>query len=363
MASVLRYVAWESCPVERTHDPVLESYARRRQGILAPAIPYFAAVPWLARAVIDLRPEYGLLMHVDESLADLVTLVVSQENSCRYCYAAVRMLLWAKGVGKPQLDRIEQDLSSATLGTRTNAAVAFGRSQSRCGPASARAAREALRREGFGEEEIKEIAYVVAETDFSNRAHTFAAIPAQPLEELPYRWHMRVLRPLLKRLLFRQRARGRPAPIQDVPSYPYANIVEAYAGSPIAPALRGVLDAMWASPHLTLRCKLLMLAVIAHGLGCETSAMDVGRALERQGVNRSVLAQVLAHLDAPELGKEERLLVRFARETIRYEPSAVQQSAHALRRTLSGPQLLEAVGVTAMANGLCRLGAIVGAQP
>jgi AhpD family alkylhydroperoxidase len=363
MASVLQHVAWESCPVEPTYDPVLESYARRRQGILAPAIPYFAAVPWLARAVIDLRPEYGLLMHVDESLADLITLVVSQENSCRYCYAAVRMLLWAKGLGSPQLERIEQDLSSAMLGTRTKAAVAFGRSQSRCGPASARTAREALRREGFSDEEMKEIAYVVAETDFSNRAHTFAAIPARPLEELPHRWHMRLLRPLLKWMLFRERERGRRVPIQDVPSYPYANIVEAYAGSPIAPALRGVLDGMWASPHLTLRCKLLMLAVIAHGLGCETSAMGVARALELQGVNRSMLARVLAHLDAPELGEDERLLVRFARETIRYEPAAVQQSARALRRTLSGPQLLEAVGVTAMANGLCRLSAIVGAQP
>src|SRR4051794_7202798 len=58
MASVLQHVAWESCPVEPTHDPALESCARRRQGILAPAIPYCAAAPWLARAVLDLRPEY-----------------------------------------------------------------------------------------------------------------------------------------------------------------------------------------------------------------------------------------------------------------------------------------------------------------
>jgi AhpD family alkylhydroperoxidase len=361
-ATALRHVAWESCALERTHDPALESYARRKQGILAPAIPYFAAVPWLARAVIDLRPEYGLLMHVDESLADLIALVVSQENSCRYCYAAVRMLLWAKGVSTVRIERIEQNLSNPTLSRRTSAAIAFGRSQSRCDAGSAHAAREMLRCEGFSDEEMKEIAYVVAETDFSNRAHTFPAIPAASLEEMPDRWHTRLLRPLLKRLLFRNRARGHPTPFEGIPPYPYANVVKAYAGSPIAVALRETLDAMWASPYLTRRCKLLMLAVISRGLGCDACERDVGHALERHGVDRSILARVLMHLDAGELGTDERLLVRFARETIRYEPAAVQKSVRALGRDLSQPQLLEAVGVTAMANGLCRLGAIV-AQP
>jgi hypothetical protein len=35
---------------------------------------------------------------------------------------------------------------------------------------------------------MKEIAYVVAETDFSNRAHTILAIPSLPLERLPFKF-------------------------------------------------------------------------------------------------------------------------------------------------------------------------------
>ena len=68
---------------------------------------------------------------------------------------------------------------------------------------------------------------------------------------------------------------------------------------------------------------------------------------------------MLTHLDAPELDPVERLLVPFARETMWYEPATLQRHARALRDRLTGPQLLEAIGVAALANGLCRMGAVV----
>ena len=49
----------------------------------------------------------------------------------------------------------------------------------------------------------------------------------------------------------------------------------------------------------------------------------------------------------------------FARETIWYEPAPLQRRARMLRERLSGPQLLEAIGVASLANGLCRMGATV----
>src|SRR4029077_19985264 len=88
MPRVLDHVAWEPRLVEPHPDQGLEAYARRKTGIPFPSIRYFAPVPWLARALVDLHPEYGLLMHLDQNVADLLTLVVSQENSCRFCYAA-----------------------------------------------------------------------------------------------------------------------------------------------------------------------------------------------------------------------------------------------------------------------------------
>jgi hypothetical protein len=102
-----------------------------------------------------------------------------------------------------------------------------------------------------------------------------------------------------------------------------------------------------------------MLAVVARGLACEVCALEVGEALHGEGLTEAALTQVLTHLDAPELDPVERLLVPFARETIWYEPASVQRRARALRDRLSGPQLLEAIGVAALANGLCRMGAMV----
>ena len=98
MANALEHVGWESCFIEPLPDRALQAYARRRWGYPNPTITYFAPVPWMARAVVDLHPEYGLLMHLDQAVADLVVLVVSQENSCRFCYAAVRALLWAQDI-------------------------------------------------------------------------------------------------------------------------------------------------------------------------------------------------------------------------------------------------------------------------
>jgi hypothetical protein len=58
---------------------------------------------------------------------------------------------------------------------------------------------------------------------------------------------------------------------------------------------------MWASPALTRRCKLLMFAVIARGLGCAVCEAEAVRSLQDEGLTEPVLARVLTHLDAPEL--------------------------------------------------------------
>jgi AhpD family alkylhydroperoxidase len=208
MNGALQQVEWESPLVEPSPDPALQCYVRRRWGVPNPMITYFASVPWMARAVVDLHPEYGLLMHLDQAVADLVVLVVSQENSCRFCYAAVRALLWAQGMSWARIQRIEQDLTRADLPPRTMAAVAFARSQSRSGPAAARAAREALLRAGLGIDEMKEIAFTAALTDFNNRAHTIPAIPAYPIESMPDRLYARLLRPVLGLIVKRHRYRG-----------------------------------------------------------------------------------------------------------------------------------------------------------
>jgi AhpD family alkylhydroperoxidase len=360
MAHALAEVAWEDCVLEPRRDRALEAFARQKQGLPNPTIRYFVSVPWVARAMVDLHPEYGLLQRLDHDVADLVSLIVSQENSCRFCYSAVRTLLWAQGMSKDRIDRIEQDLARGDLPPRTRAALAFGKAQSRSGPAAAHEACEALRAAGVDTEELKEIAYAVAVTDFNNRISTIPAIPPRPLERMPEQWHMRLLRPIVGRVLASRKRMGGPVAVERVADHPYAHLVAAYAGSPIAPALARTLEGMWASEHLTHRCKLLMLAVIARGLSCEGCARDLTPALAAEGLDGAALDRILSHLGGAELDDVERLLVPFARETIWYEPARIQRRARALREELSEPQLVEAIGVAALGNGLCRMGAILG---
>src|SRR5262245_25427796 len=115
MTSALAHVAWEPCFAEARHDRDLEARARRRMGLPNPAVRYFAAAPWVARAAIDIHPEHGLLIHLDLHTADLVGLVVSQENACRFCFAAVRAVLWFQGMDRQRVLRVEQEIARTDL--------------------------------------------------------------------------------------------------------------------------------------------------------------------------------------------------------------------------------------------------------
>lgn len=94
MPSALSHVAWEPTLVAPAVDRELERYGRQRLGIPHASVRCFAAAPWLARAVVDMHVEFGLLLQLDQRTADLIGLVVSQEDSCRFCCAAVRATLW-----------------------------------------------------------------------------------------------------------------------------------------------------------------------------------------------------------------------------------------------------------------------------
>jgi AhpD family alkylhydroperoxidase len=314
----------------------------------------------VARAVVDLHVEFGLLLKLDQRTADLIGLVVSQENSCRFCYAIVRSTLWLQGMDAERIRRVEQDFGRADLAPRAQAAIAYARAQSRSGPAGAKAAWQTLRDAGIDTLEAKEIAFTVAVTDFSNRTHTMVAAPYLPAERMPQHPLMRLLRPVLDRVLSRHRSRGAPAAATPAdPALPYGGLVAAFAGSPIAAALQRLLGEMWASPLLSRRCKLLMFAVVSRGLPCEVCELEITRALQREGLAAETVERILGRLDAPELDATERLLLPLARETLWYEPAVLQRRVRALRDTLSPPQLIEAIGVAALANALCRMTAAV----
>jgi hypothetical protein len=65
--------------------------------------------------------------------------------------------------------------------------------------------------------------------------------------------------------------------------------------------------------------------------------------------------ETLAHLGSGSLDALETVIVPFARETIRYRPVQVQRRARDLSGSLDDAQLVELIGVTALANAVCRL--------
>jgi AhpD family alkylhydroperoxidase len=311
-----------------------------------------------------MHPEFGLLMHLDQRTADLIGIVVSRENACRFCFAAVRAVLWFQGMDRDRIQRVEQDISRLDLAPQVQAAIEYARCQSRTGPAGAHVAWQALRAAGVSAAEAREIAFTVALSDFANRLHTAPAIPPVPLERVPELLPVRLLRPLIDLLMRSRRTRGGATPLAPLSDeLPYARLVTAFAGSPIAPALAHTMDAMWASPHLTRRCKLLMFAVVSRGLPCELCETEVSYALQREGLDAAAVSRVLTHLDGPELEPIERVLMAYARETLWYEPATLQRHTRMLREQLSIEQLIEAIGVAALANGVCRMAAVVMAEP
>ncbi|HSW15263.1 MAG TPA: carboxymuconolactone decarboxylase family protein [Solimonas sp.] len=353
----LSTIPWEACLLEPLHDPALEAYARRAMGGPNPGVRYFARSPWLVRAMVDWMPDNGLLVELDDRTADLIALIVSQENSCRYCYAAVRAMLRIQGMSELRIDQLEQQLQQLEVDPRLAAVARYSRALSHCNPPPDAAAVQRLREAGYGAVEIREIALSVVCSVMLNRVHTIAATPPGGFEQLPDQLLVRWLRPVIAWSMERHRRqhRGHAEPAPPPISGPGAQLLAACGGSPLAPMLARTLQDLWGSALLDLRSRLLLFAVIARGLGCTAIEQEVAQKLGEAGEEAGLLPQVLAHLDAPALTPLQRRLVGFARETIRYEPQRLQQHARQLRAELSPEQFTEALGVLALANGLCRL--------
>lgn len=356
MSSPLAATDWDQqCLLQPTRDAALEKDLKRIGRGSPSAAAYFMSCPWLARAIQRLNWDHGLLVELDFDLSDLMVLVVSQENGCRFCYAATRMQLRMMGMDEERVQELERQLSSGGLDRSSVAAVRYARRLSRSNPPPDRGEVAALDAAGFTPAQIRELSFVIAGICFFNRLATLPALPPEPMERMPDRWFMALVRPVMARLMRGWRWRGLPAVTAAATDLPCVAMRAQFEGSPIADALAEALRDLLGPTALTRRAKALMLAVIARGLGSQALAADVCRMLEQEGLGAEDIESVVTHLDAPGLDDAERALVTFSRETIWYEPRSIQRRARALRECLREPALVEAIGLAAFANLLCRL--------
>ena len=363
MASPLLDVSWDQCLLEPAPDRQAEAALRRETGSAPGWIRYFLSCPWLPRAAIRLAIDNKLLVDLDFPTVDLIGLVVSQENACRYCYAVTRMTLRVLGMSEERVQQLEQRLASGDLEPKAVAAIRFARRMTRASPLVTSQDLESLRGAGYSDAQIREIAFCVAFIAFFNRISTIPALPPHSWEQLADRWFMRAFRPLFARSVRGWRKRGQPASFPQPPTGPFAGLLLQFESSPIGPVLESVLKDLWASPILSRRAKALMFAVIGRGLDCQNSSEEIAGVLEAEGLTPAEAEQILAHLGGPGLDARETALLAFARDTIRYEPIQIQRRARDLREQLSAPQFVEAVGVVALANSMCRLCAVLPRRP
>ena len=111
---------------------------------------------------------------------EMVAVAVSAENRCFYCLvahgAAVRTLS-----GDPELgERIAFNWRSAPLDGRTRAMLAFAVKATRASAEIAEDDREALRREGFSDRDIWDLAAVAGFFNMTNRVASATAMEPNP---------------------------------------------------------------------------------------------------------------------------------------------------------------------------------------
>ncbi|MDX1649417.1 MAG: hypothetical protein R3263_06150 [Myxococcota bacterium] len=353
-------VPWEECFLPTGRNPQLEREMRQRYGVVPPHIPYFAPCPWVPRAHEALASPADRPAHLDPDLVQRIGLVVSQDNSCRYCFASVRLFMRLRGVPEDRIRRLEQDVLVDDYPEHERTVLALARRLSRADPLPGPEAFAALRDHGYSEEAIKEFACVVGGVCFANRISTFAAVPPHTTEQLPDRWYMRLLRPLLARRLRRGRSeddRDRREP--GLPEGDFGYVAAGLEGLPIGRGVRQAIEMAWSSPHLSRRARALVIAVIGLGLGCELSVREATRILGEEGLAPDEVERILRDLASPRLTPVEAVVVPFARETIWYRPAQVQRRAREVHAKLTGPQFLDLVGTSALGNLLCRLGPVL----
>ena len=353
-ADVLATMPWCDCLVPPgSAPPELVATVRRSRGGYAPSwVARFAPLPWLVHTMNEMTA--GQFASLPSRDFAFVALVVSRDNSCRFCYGAQRAMMRMLGYEASAIERLERDeLIDSDPGSQL--ALDFARKLSRSSPRPDAAQLAALGRSGRSPDEIAELTFAAACTVFANRVSTLVALPPASIEGAGYQLAGRLLRPVLTRWFkpsLKKKTEAPPVPNEGVG----AAVVAALGTSPAAGVLRRAIDAALDSPVLPRRTKLLMMAVIARALQCAHCEHDAVTALHAAGVTARDVAQALDHLAAPGLDAREAQLVPFARETVRCAPVDIQPRLRTLAAGLDlrVDEILEVVGVAAVGNALCR---------
>jgi alkylhydroperoxidase family enzyme len=314
----------------------------------------FGHAPWFQRSAFEIA--IVTTMYSQDELANLLHLVIAQDNSCRFCYGTSRFILRSLGYSEETVRALEHDLLDAGLDPKLVAALEYARDLSRASPRPGAARFDALVAAGWPEARVRQLAGDVALWVFAIRITTlFAVPPVDIVERAQDRWFAPLMH-LVGRLMV---ALERPPPIEPcrLPVGDVEAVVAGLGDGPMAHATRRLLtEAFGPRPGpLPLRTRLVVGAVIGRAIGCEAGQRALTAVVAADGIDAARVERMLATLDADWLDDRERGLVSVARDTVRPHLPTVQQRMAEAKSRLSDAEFVDFVGVASAANALARL--------
>lgn len=361
--------AWGECLLplipRREVPQALQSELRTIFGIVPSFAYYLAVTPWVARgACLCLRSTSS---SISPRAYQLAILAVAQDNSCRFCFSAQRAILKAQGYSDRNIEALQGDFHAADLSDRDLAGLEFIRKVARGSPRPTAADLEPLYAAGYDRAASADLCFLAADSSFTNRVFTLLSLPpetaAGPLGSLARTPLIGFAGPVLLRwVLSRRRRFSYRMPDADGAGLA-ASVLGEFRGTYAAYLIDQVMRDALESTVLPRRTKLLMMAVVAKGVGCAVGTVNATRALESEGFRAGDVEEVLTHLASPRIDALEARLVLLARETVRYQSRSLQRHMADATQGLPPEQVCEIAGTLALANALCRLTVVLECSP
>jgi alkylhydroperoxidase family enzyme len=336
-------------------DPELAAKLKRMFGGTMPNVfRKVGTVPWLVELWLALMRRRHSCVPI--GLIDVATFVASQENSCRYCYGGQRATIRLLGFSEKQVQQIENRLELEQLSPLERAAVPYAAALTRMLRPPTAAEREPLLQAGLSPLQVAELTFLIALNCAATRVGTLAAVPPDlQYEELPEKWFMKLLGPVLRTMMKPETVK--PAPI---PPGPFAAVLAPLGDTVGARAMREAIDGLLADSPLPRRTKLLVLLTIAQAMGSTAMRAECVLLLGEVGLTAEQADEVSQHLASPVLDPLEAKLVPLARETIRYRPPApIQARVREATVGLPSRAIRDCLGAAAVGNALGRIGTLL----
>ncbi|MDH4246945.1 MAG: hypothetical protein OEW39_03925, partial [Deltaproteobacteria bacterium] len=326
-------------PIVAIHpDPEWEREVKARLGMVTDVLRRVSPSPWVRRVVMEW--EVPPMTHITGHLAAKLSMVVGQENACRYCYGATRAAMRVLGHSERYITEMERSVQLAELDEREYALIQFARNLARSNPRPSHADRERLIAMGYPPEMSIEAAVYVASSCFYNRVATFvSAQPVLKFERLAYSWMIRIIGPMLARkLLLRATPKVSPKPA----SGQFAKLISTLGGLPFAPVLNDSLEAAFSPSLLSQPLKLLMFGVVSRLLDCGYCQSECRSLSLSHGMSAGEFNAGLDSLRPERLSPEEQRILAWTRETVRYDTPQIQRLTRELGEAIGPEKLVEA---------------------